>query len=116
MAQSEFVEVAKVNEIPLGKMKYVELNGKEIMIANIDGKFYALNDRCSHMNASLSMGNVKDNIVTCPFHGARFDVTSGKKVSTYLDPFTRNGTVTKDMAKIFGTCWSTTTTNVCATP
>lgn len=81
MAQSEFVEVAKVNEIPLGKMKYVELNGKEIMIANIDGKFYALNDRCSHMNASLSMGNVKDNILTCPFHGARFDVTSGGKVS-----------------------------------
>jgi nitrite reductase/ring-hydroxylating ferredoxin subunit len=81
MAQSEFVEVAKVNEIPPGKMKHVELNGKEIMIANLDGKFYALNDRCSHMNASLSMGNVKDNLLTCPFHGARFDVTSGRKVS-----------------------------------
>jgi len=57
------------------------LNGKEIMIVNLDGKFYALNDRCGHMNALLSMGNVKDNILTCPFHGARFDVTSGRKVS-----------------------------------
>jgi nitrite reductase/ring-hydroxylating ferredoxin subunit len=82
MAQNEvFVEVAKVNEIPHGKMKHVEFDGKEIMIANIDGKFYALNDRCGHMNALLSMGNVKDNIVTCPFHGARFDVTTGKKTS-----------------------------------
>jgi nitrite reductase/ring-hydroxylating ferredoxin subunit len=81
MAESElFVEVAKVNEIPPGKMKHVELNGKEIMIANLDGKFYALNDRCGHMNALLSMGNVKDNTVTCPFHGARFDVTSGRKL------------------------------------
>jgi nitrite reductase/ring-hydroxylating ferredoxin subunit len=57
MDKSEFVEVAKVNEIPHGKMKHVELDGKEIMIANLDGKFYALNDRCGHMNALLSMGN-----------------------------------------------------------
>lgn len=75
MAQNEFVEVARVNEIPPGKMKHVEFNGKEVMIANLDGKFYALNDRCGHMNALLSLGNVKDNIVTCPFHGARFDVS-----------------------------------------
>ena len=39
MAQSEFVEVAKVNEIPPGKIKHAEVNGKEIMIANLDGKF-----------------------------------------------------------------------------
>jgi nitrite reductase/ring-hydroxylating ferredoxin subunit len=62
-------------------MKHLEPDGKEIMIANLDGKVYALNDRCSHTDASLSMGNVKDNILTCPFHGARFDVTSGGKVS-----------------------------------
>ena len=42
---------------------------------------YALNDRCGHMNALLSMGNIaNDNIVTCPFHGARFDITTGRKV------------------------------------
>ena len=68
-------------KFPPGKMKHVEFNRKEIMNANLDGKFYALNDRCSHMNASLSMGNVKDNILTCPFHGARFDVTCSRKVS-----------------------------------
>jgi nitrite reductase/ring-hydroxylating ferredoxin subunit len=76
-----YVEVAKVNEIPSRKMKHVEFNGMEIMIANLDGKFYALNDRCSHTNAPLSMGNIQGNIVTCPMHGARFDITTGRKVS-----------------------------------
>lgn len=76
-----YVEVAKVEEIPSGKMKHIEFNGKEIMIANLDGKFYALNDRCSHTNAPLSMGHIQGNIVTCPMRGARFDITTGKKVS-----------------------------------
>jgi nitrite reductase/ring-hydroxylating ferredoxin subunit len=75
------IEVGKVDEVPVGKMKYVEIQGKEIVISNIDGKFYALDDRCGHMNARLSMGSISnDGIVTCPFHGARFDVTTGKKV------------------------------------
>ena len=77
---NSFVEVAKVDEIPGGKMKHIEINGKEIVIANANGKFYAIDDRCAHMNATLSLGNLTGNVVTCPFHGAKFDVTSGKKV------------------------------------
>src|SRR5215212_5168052 len=80
----EYLEIAKTNEIANRQMKHVEVKGKEILITNIDGKFYALNDRCGHMNALLSMGNLandkNDNIVTCPFHGARFDITTGKKI------------------------------------
>lgn len=81
MAKNEFVEVAKVHEITNGKMKHVEVEGKDVLLANIDGKFYAMNDRCGHMNALLSMGNLTGNLVTCPFHGARFDVTTAKKMS-----------------------------------
>jgi nitrite reductase/ring-hydroxylating ferredoxin subunit len=81
MEKDQFVDIAKVDEILSGKIKHVEINGKEIMIANVDGKFYALDDRCGHMNALLSMGNLTDNTLTCPFHGAKFDVTSGKKLS-----------------------------------
>ena len=77
---NNFVEVARVDDIPPGNMKHVEVGGKEIVIVNANGKFYALNDRCAHMNAPLSMGNLTGNIVTCPFHGARFDITTGKKV------------------------------------
>lgn len=55
MSQNQdYVEAGKVNEISNGKMKHVEINGKEIVIANLDGKFYAFADRCGHMNARLA--------------------------------------------------------------
>src|ERR671939_957822 len=76
-----FIEAAKVNEIPHGKMKHVEVDGKEVLMANVGGKFYAISDRCGHMNALLSMGTLTRNTVTCPFHGAKYDVTNGKKLS-----------------------------------
>ncbi|HEY6882718.1 MAG TPA: Rieske 2Fe-2S domain-containing protein [Nitrososphaeraceae archaeon] len=76
---NNFVEVARVDDIPAGSMKHIEVGGKEIVILNANGKFDALNDRCAHMNAPLSMGNLTD-IVTSPFHGAKFEVNSGKKV------------------------------------
>src|ERR671930_1374332 len=81
MEKDQFVEIAKVDEIPKGKTKHAEVNGKEIVIANMNGKFYALEDRCGHMNAPLSMGNLTRDVVTCPFHGAKFNVTSGKKIA-----------------------------------
>ena len=80
-SKNEFVEIARVSEISDGKMKHIEVDGKEVLIANVGGKFYAINDRCGHMNALLSMGNLTGNTVTCPFHGAKFDVTNGKKLS-----------------------------------
>jgi nitrite reductase/ring-hydroxylating ferredoxin subunit len=81
MSQNEFTEIAKVSEISDGKMKHVEVDGNEVLIANLGGKFYAISDRCGHMNALLSMGNLTGNIVICPFHGAKFDVTTGRKLS-----------------------------------
>jgi len=81
MAQDQnYVEAGKVSEITNGQMKHAEINGKEIVIANLDGKFYAFAERCGHMNARLSRGNINQNVVTCPFHAAKFDVTSGKKI------------------------------------
>src|SRR5919202_3073273 len=81
MGKNDFVEVAEVNEISDGKMIHVEVDGREVLIANVGGKFYAISDRCGHMNALLSMRNLTGNIVTCPFHGAKYDVTTGKKLS-----------------------------------
>jgi nitrite reductase/ring-hydroxylating ferredoxin subunit len=77
--ESDFVEVAKTSEIKLGKMKSVEVKGVDVLIANVDGKFYALDDRCGHMNAMLSMGVLRGKTVVCPFHFAEFDVTTGQK-------------------------------------
>jgi nitrite reductase/ring-hydroxylating ferredoxin subunit len=78
---SAWLEVANVDEIPLGTMKHVEVNDREIAIANVNGKFYAIDDRCGHASARLSSGGLRGNIVTCPMHGAQFDVTTGKKLS-----------------------------------
>jgi nitrite reductase/ring-hydroxylating ferredoxin subunit len=60
-------------------MKHVEIDGKEIAIANINGKYYAFDDRCGHSSARLSMGVINGNVVTCSFHGAQFDCTTGKR-------------------------------------
>lgn len=76
-----FVEVMKASEIPAGTMKHVEAGGKEILVANVNGKYYAVSDRCGHQSSRLSMGKLRENIVTCPLHFSRFDVTTGKKMS-----------------------------------
>jgi len=62
-------------------MKAVKLEDKEILIANVNGNYYAINDRCTHAGGDLSQGVLEGSIVTCPRHHALFDVTTGKVVS-----------------------------------
>jgi len=76
-----FMKIAETSEIPVGKMKMVKLEEKEILIANVDGKYYAIANKCTHRGGDLSKGSLDSNIVTCPVHGARFDITTGKAIS-----------------------------------
>ena len=78
---SGFVKVAEKSEIPVGMMKKVILNSKEILIANVGDKFYAISNKCTHAGGDLSKGTLDSNIVTCPRHGSRFDVTTGRSIS-----------------------------------
>ncbi|OGQ06403.1 MAG: hypothetical protein A2W61_05135 [Deltaproteobacteria bacterium RIFCSPLOWO2_01_44_7] len=73
-------EVAKVSEIPPGSAKQVEVDGETIAIFNVSGQFYAISDTCTHAQASLSEGEVEDLVVTCPWHGAKFDLKTGKNL------------------------------------
>ena len=73
-----FTKVAETSEIPNGKMKMVKVKDKEILIANVNDSFYAIANLCIHKGGSLSEGSLEGNIVTCPIHGSRFDVTTGK--------------------------------------
>lgn len=84
--QRQFIDIVDVTGVPLGKMKRIDVGENEILLANSDGNVYALCDRCSHMNAPLSMGTLKGKVVTCPMHGARFDVTTGKKLAEPMVP------------------------------
>jgi len=74
---SEFVKVAKTGEVASGQGKLVEAGGKRIAIFNIEGTFYAIDETCTHRGGPLSEGMVVGTEVTCPWHGAVFDVTSG---------------------------------------
>jgi nitrite reductase/ring-hydroxylating ferredoxin subunit len=97
LLETNYAKVATKSEIPVGKMKHIEVNGKEIMIANVEGKFYAISDRCGHENARLSTGTLTGTIVICPFHYSRFDVTTGKLIS---GPILEGSEVAKILAKV----------------
>jgi len=68
----------KTSDIPPGKMLKVSSNGKEILVANMDGKYFAMDDTCTHKGASLSEGTLEGSTVTCPWHGSTWDCKTGK--------------------------------------
>ena len=77
---AKLVEVCKTDEIPAGTMKGFKVEGKEILVANYEGKYYATGKKCTHMGGDLSKGKLEGRIVTCPRHGSQFDVTTGNFV------------------------------------
>ena len=72
----KFVRAIRTDEIAPGGMKAVDLEGKEIVVCNCDGTYYAFERRCGHMNAPLDLGTLDGTYVTCPMHCAQFDVTT----------------------------------------
>ena len=79
--ESGYVRVAGKLEIAVGKMKKFALHDKEVLIANVNGNYFAVDSECTHFGGDLSKGVLEGNIITCPNHKARFDVTTGKVVS-----------------------------------
>src|SRR5713101_5089108 len=77
-----FVKVAKTGEIAPGEGKAVNVGVRRIALFNVDGTFYAIDNTCTHRGGPLSEGEVEGKEVTCPWHGARFDVSTG----THLSP------------------------------
>jgi 3-phenylpropionate/trans-cinnamate dioxygenase ferredoxin component len=70
--------VGKVSEITPGKMHKVTADSKEILVTNIDGNYFAMDDTCTHAGASLVEGKLDGSILTCDWHGAKFDCKTGK--------------------------------------
>ncbi|NND86796.1 MAG: non-heme iron oxygenase ferredoxin subunit [Nitrosopumilus sp.] len=70
----------KTSDIQPGNMIKVSIDGRDILVANIDGKFYATDDSCTHSGSSLSEGKLDGGIVTCGWHGAQFDCKNGNLV------------------------------------
>jgi nitrite reductase (NADH) small subunit len=73
-----FVRVAKAAEIAPGQIREISLQGITIAVANVAGQFHAISNTCLHRGGPLGQGSLQANVVTCPWHGWSFDVTSGK--------------------------------------
>lgn len=95
------VEVAKVDEIVPGGLKAVEVHGREIVVCNDDGKIYAIDRRCGHMNAPLDLGTLEGYILTCPMHHAQFDITTGEALSGPVPPNLGDEVVPESIDKYF---------------
>jgi len=76
-----FVAVTVASELPPGAMKWVVIDRERVLVANVDGSFYALRDVCGHAGAPLSTGELVGYVIECPLHYACFDVRSGKLLS-----------------------------------
>ena len=75
-----FVPVAQVSDLAAGEMKFVAVDRERIVLAHVDGGFYALRDVCGHRNAPLSRGRLEGCLIECPLHFAQFDIRTGKYV------------------------------------
>ena len=77
----DYVEIAKTDEISAGNMKAFVIQGKDILVANHEGKYYAIDNKCTHMKGELTKGKIEGKIVTCPKHSSKFDITTGRCLS-----------------------------------
>ncbi len=75
-----FTKVAETSDVPAGEMLKVKINQNELLIANIDGTIYAIDNKCSYDQEDLTKGTLKGKILTCLKNKAEFDVTTGKNM------------------------------------
>ena len=76
----ETTVVGRMSDIRPGQMLYVDIDGLPIALANVDGEIYAFGDSCRHQGGPLSTGVLRDDIVTCPWHGWAYNVRTGKTI------------------------------------
>lgn len=74
----ETVRIASVNEVPPGTAKEFTAEGRVIALFNVDGEFHAMDGVCPHAGGPLGEGTLSASVVTCPWHGWQFDVTTGR--------------------------------------
>ncbi len=74
---SQLINAAKVSELQPGQAKTIAAGDREIAVFNVEGKFFAIDNHCPHRGGPLADGVVEGNNVVCPWHGWRFDLTTG---------------------------------------
>lgn len=72
-----FVKVASASDLKPGEGKVVNVNDTDVALFNVNGEFYAINNTCLHKGGPLGEGFLEDDVVTCPWHGWRYNVKTG---------------------------------------
>lgn len=75
------VKVAETTELNPGEGKVVEVEGKSLAIFNADGAYYVIDNTCLHRGGPLGEGELEGKVVTCPWHGWQYDVSTGGNVN-----------------------------------
>ena len=78
---SDWIDVARADELASGQCKRVDADGTKVAVFNIDGEYYAIEDVCTHDGGDLASGCLEGDVVVCPRHGARFSVRTGEALS-----------------------------------
>ena len=81
MREKTFVAVAKLDEVPAGGKKVVDVNGTSVIVVNSKDKIFAVRNLCSHAYETLECGRVRAGWISCPVHGARFDLETGNPMN-----------------------------------
>ena len=74
---AEFVQAAKVGELSPGELKLVQEGDKEIVLLNVGGELYAVDNECTHAGCDLADGDLEGDILECACHGSKFNVKTG---------------------------------------
>jgi 3-phenylpropionate/trans-cinnamate dioxygenase ferredoxin subunit len=78
LAMPDFEKTIKASDLPEGTMKIIQLNGKSVLLANIDGRIYGMGGICTHSEWDLSEGSLRGTKIICGGHGAVWDLQTGK--------------------------------------
>jgi len=91
MMMGRYVRIAETKNVLKNKMRVFKVSDREILVVNVEDKFYAFENRCPHMGYPLYFGSLKGKVLKCGFHYAKFDVRTGKSL----------GPVTHSLLKTF---------------
>ena len=75
------VKVGRTADVPSGGGRVIDAGGRTLAVFNVEGRFYAIDNACSHRGGPLGDGDLTGTVVTCPWHAWRWDVTSGANVN-----------------------------------
>ena len=78
---ADWVDAARVKDFPPGSVRTLEIEGTPIAVFNVAGRYYAIEDLCTHEEETLSDGHLEGEEIVCPRHGARFSLVTGAALS-----------------------------------